>query len=75
MVSSFSSLSGHRERGFSNNNLHEVDMVRINKTETEGEGRFELKLMTKVFKLQEITVFLKEISDSYCRHKEDRPLI
>lgn len=51
MVSSFSSLSGHRERAISDNNLHEVDMVRINKTETEGEGRFELKLMTKVFKL------------------------
>ena len=66
MVSFFSSLSGHRERKFSDNNLQEVDIVRINKTEVEVEGRFELKLMTDVFNdLQEFTVFLKEISDSY----------
>ena len=37
----------------------------INKTVIVGEGRFELKFITKAFKGQEFTVFLVEILDSY----------
>ena len=43
MVSSFSSLFRHREGGFSDTNLQEV-----NRTQAEGEGQFELKLSLKV---------------------------
>ena len=54
IVSSFSSLAGHGEGGFSDT-----------KTEVEGKWCFKLKLITKVFKGQKFTVLLKEILDSY----------
>ena len=38
---------------------------RVDKTEVEGEARFELKLITKVFKGQGFTVISKEILDSH----------
>ena len=65
MVSSFSSLSGHREGGFSDTNLQEVHIELIRPKQWVSEGRFELKLITKVFQGQEFAVLLKEILDSY----------